>query len=140
MTHATGRHKNEAAFTRWFVENVEATGCEVQAFVGNKMQGSGITDRYVCHPRFRGWVEFKAGDRRTTTAQKLFMKRFLNRGDCCLVVRYRSKEVMECEDPDGNALGWLNLVPLYCLKTDALRGQTLLDELAKAWVLALERH
>lgn len=140
MTHATGRHKNEVAFTRWFVEQVEATGCEVQAFVGNKMQGAGVTDRYVCHPRFRGWVEFKAGDRRATTAQRLFMERFLKRGDACLVVRYRSKEVMECEDPRGHALGWLNLVPLYCLATARERGQRLLNELAKAWDLYREKE
>jgi len=140
VTRATKGRKSESSFSRWLCGQLEAAGAETQAFVGSATQGAGIPDRYVCHREFRGWLEMKKDDRRVTLAQRTFLRRFAKRGDVCLVVRYRGAEVMETEDAEGRSLGWLDLVPLYCLKTDRERGQRLLEELARARKRTETRH
>lgn len=128
----TGRKKNEAAFTRWFCDMVKAMGAVTLTMVGgNVRQQNGLPDRYVCHPKFRGWLEFKKDDSKLSSTQRLLTQRLRDRGDVCLVVRYRADEIMELEDLEGNAMGWTDLSPLYCLG-DRDCGLRLLEELEKA--------
>lgn len=132
MTKRTGRHQNEASFTRWFCGALEACGAETLTLGGgNVRQQSGLPDRYACHRAFRGWLEFKRGSNRVKTHQKILMNRLVDRGDVCLVVRYRQGEICEIEDPDGESLGWVDLTPLYCL-SEGDCGRRLVEELAKA--------
>lgn len=84
--------KNESAFTRWFCDILEKHNAKIIAFVGSTMQGAGITDRYICHNEFRGWVEFKKDKGKVSIAQRLFMQGLVDRGDTCGVVRYLSKD------------------------------------------------
>lgn len=90
--------KNESEFTRWFCDRLRAVNAEVVAFVGSTMQKSGVPDRYVCHTKFRGWLEMKRNNKRLRTNQRILMTRLNERGDVSLVVRYRDNEI-EIEDP-----------------------------------------
>ena len=125
--------KTESAFTKWFCKMLAAVGTEVVAFVGSKMQIAGICDRYVCHPKFRGWLEMKRNSNTVKAHQRLFMRNLVARGDTCMVVRYQSRsESVEFEDCEGHQLGWLSLRGLYAMNNDAERGKKLLEELGKA--------
>jgi len=102
--------KNESAFTRWFCDILTKHNAKVIAFVGSTMQRSGLPDRYICHNKFRGWVEFKKDKGKLTVGQRLFMQGLQDRGDNCGVVRYLSKErVIRFESIDGDFCGELDL-------------------------------
>jgi len=97
--------KNESAFTRWFCDILTKHNAKVVAFVGSTMQATGITDRYICHVMFRGWVEFKKDKGKLTVGQRLFMQGLQDRGDNCGVVRYWSAEnSITIENIDGDEL------------------------------------
>lgn len=126
----------ESAFTRWYCEMITTAGAETVAFVGSRMQRVGIADRYVCHPTFRGWVESKRGSNVLGLHQKLFMKRLVTKGDCCLVIRYHPRnDTVEFEDLDGNETGWLDLRTLRSCN-DVECGRVLLHAFAKAWKIS----
>jgi len=127
--------KNESTYTRWLCEQVEAFGAKTIAFVGNKMQQAGLPDRYICHPLFRGWTEMKLDDNGLTTLQRIFLEDMRERGDNCLVVRFRRSEIMEIENIEGNMLAWVNLTPLYATESK-LAGKLLLEHLYKALINA----
>lgn len=90
--------KSESEFNRWFCKQLEAVNAEVVAFVGSKMQRSGVPDRYVCHVKFRGWLEMKRNNKKLRTNQRILTTRLNERGDVCLVVRHREGRI-EIEDP-----------------------------------------
>jgi len=74
------------------------------------MQATGITDRYICHNKFRGWVEFKKDKGKLTVSQRLFMQGLQDRGDTCGVVRYLSKEgAIQFETIDGYSTSRIDL-------------------------------
>ena len=126
---------NECAFTRWFCSCLKAVNTEVVAMVGSMRQKAGLPDRYVCHTRFRGWLEFKLGDRRLTTTQHILMKRLLERGDTCLVVRYRKKGTIEIESLSRKILVYQDITVLHTLQRTidkAAVGRELLNLLTKA--------
>ena len=102
------KFKSESKFTRWFCDQLRAVNTEVIAFVGSKMQKSGVPDRYVCHKSFRGWLEMKRNDKKLRTNQRILMTRLNERYDVCLVVRYRDDRI-EIEDP---ATGKLLVEPM----------------------------
>ena len=106
--------KNESAFTRWFCDILTKHNAKVVAFVGSTMQATGITDRYICHNKFRGWVEFKKDKGKLSVGQRLFMQGLQDRGDNCGVVRYLSKEqTIQFETIDGDKLFVINLIEVY---------------------------
>ena len=97
--------KNESAFTRWFCDILTKHNAKIVAFVGSTMQATGITDRYICHNKFRGWVEFKKDKGKLSVGQRLFMQGLQDRGDTCGVVRYWSAEnSITIENIDGDEL------------------------------------
>ena len=108
------KFKNESAFTRFFCDTLTKHNAKVVAFVGSTMQATGITDRYICHNKFRGWVEFKKDKGKLSVGQRLFMQGLQDRGDTCGVVRYLSKEqTIQFETIDGDKLFVINLIEVY---------------------------
>ena len=106
--------KNESAFTRFFCDILTKHNAKVIAFVGSTMQATGITDRYICHNKFRGWVEFKKDKGKLSVGQRLFMQGLQDRGDNCGVVRYLSAEnCVRFESIDGERLFVINLIEVY---------------------------
>jgi len=102
--------KNESAFTRFFCDILTKHNAKVIAFVGSTMQATGITDRYICHNKFRGWVEFKKDKGKLSVGQRLFMQGLQDRGDTCGVVRYLSKErAIQFESIDGYSTSRIDL-------------------------------
>lgn len=110
-----GRRRNESAFTRWFCKMIERVNGVTFAFVGSTMQGSGIPDRYICHKKFRGWIEFKKDDYKLSKLQKLTLQSLHERGDVALVIRYRNDELMHIENYKGELLKWVDLRPMYAV-------------------------
>jgi len=126
-----GRKQNESAFTRWFCREIQRVNGVTLAIVASAMQRSGLPDRYVCHKKFRGWLEFKKDDGRLSTAQRITLNKLEANGDTCLVVRYRYNDMLEIETVNGRTLLVANLVPLY---TKSTPGTQLLEFLQQALV------
>ncbi len=107
------KFKNEGAFTRWFCKELEKVNAATVAFVGSSMQKASIPDRYVCHRYFRGWLEFKKDRGKVKPAQQVFMNRFTERGETCLVVRFLSESyTVVIETANGDLLCEESLDPL----------------------------
>ena len=131
-TEATVNFANESAYTRWFCERVEKMGSKVVAFVGNSYQKSGIPDRYISHPIFRGWIEFKRHNVQCKTNQRIFIKDALRVGDTALVVRLLKDYHTTVEDTHQTVYAYLDLKPVILMsKTEA--GRELLGFLANGW-------
>jgi len=125
------KFNNESAFTRWFCRQLEAASAETIPMVGSTMGKNGLPDRYVCHTRFRGWLEFKRDNGRLTTLQRLQMEKLSARGDTCLVVRIKNTSIL-IEDANGSTLQTLDFAVLP--KDSRGCGNTLLEELKRAVV------
>lgn len=85
------------------------------AMVGSSMQQAGLPDRYVCHKKFRGWIEFKKDDNKLSKLQYLTLESLVERGDTALVIRYRNDELMHIENYKGELLKWVDLRPMYAV-------------------------
>jgi len=125
--------KSESEFTRWFCKMVEARGAETIAFVGSKMQQSGLPDRYVAHSIFRGWIEFKRKTNDYTSLQYNFIRDMKAKCDVAMGCRITAKGVIIFEDEDQNPHHSLRALELEYLKTDKERGQMLLVNCSIAW-------
>jgi len=122
---------SESAFTRWFCERLTRVNAYCVPIVASGMQQSGLPDRYVCHHKFRGWLEFKKGDGRLSEAQRLTIKSLQERGDVAFVVRaYRGTWVF-AEDITGEVLAQVEYVKLLSL-ADPDCGLALVDFLISA--------
>ena len=124
--------KNESEFTRWFCSCVEAMGAKTVAFVGSKMQQNGISDRYISHLIFRGWVEFKRNKNECTTLQRDFLKDMIRVGDVGLVVRLIDNQDVSFEDVYENSMDKIGMKYLIELNSDKARGKYLLESLHDA--------
>ena len=124
----------ESAFTKWFCKLLESVNTKVLPIVGGQMQPAGIPDRYVCHSRFRGWLEFKRLDRRLELLQKKFAEDFNQRGDTVLIVRLAQNEMILYEDSEGKALVVRDRVTIEvkARHDKAAAGRMLLDDLVRA--------
>jgi len=87
--------------------------------VGGNMQTNSLPDRYVCHNKFRGWLEMKKDNGRLRTGQRILMEKLVERGDTVLLVRYRANNIMEIEDLNGNLLQYVDLRDVFCLSPGA---------------------
>lgn len=95
----------EAAFTRWFCGELKKVNAYVVALVGSQMQEAGLPDRYACHARWRGWLEFKRDSNPVTGKQRAVLKALSDRGAEALVVRYRNEgDTVSAEDAEGRTL------------------------------------
>ena len=101
----------ESKFTVWFCKQLKNIGAITLTFVGgNVKQQSSLPDRYICHSKFRGWVEFKAEKGKLMMGQKLMLKALDDRGDTAVVCRWRkTKNDILIEDYNGNLLDSLSL-------------------------------
>jgi hypothetical protein len=77
----------ESEFTRAWSRRCEDLGAMVIALVGSQMQQVGLPDRYVCHRRFRGWVEVKRDGGQLRAIQRINLEKIIARGDTATLVR-----------------------------------------------------
>lgn len=61
---------NENEWTRKICKELEQHNAIVFALVGSEMQTVGIPDRYICHSRWQGWLEFKGVNTVLSTIQR----------------------------------------------------------------------
>jgi len=53
---------------------------------GHAMQAAGWPDLYVCHWRWKGWIELKVGTRQATPLQRIKLRELSIRNErCCLL-------------------------------------------------------
>ena len=127
--------KNESEFTRWFCKCCEAMGAKTIAFVGSTMQQNGISDRYISHPLFRGWVEFKRNENKCTTLQRDFLKDMIRVGDVGLVVRLSDDNIC-FEDECGIVyFGCVINLRVFTNLCNKVCGELLLESLSDTWDL-----
>lgn len=99
-----GSH-NESPWTRKISDQLRGCAALVFAVVGGQRQESGWPDRHVLHPRWWGWLEFKADHTRVSTLQSIVIKRINDR--CpghAFVVRRQGSGPHNVEDAEGNCL------------------------------------
>ncbi len=60
----------ESAQTRALCHGLRECGALVKSHVGNRMQGSGWPDRWICHPMWQGHLEFKGEHGKLSTIQR----------------------------------------------------------------------
>jgi len=86
---------NEAGFTRKVCARLRARGALVFAVVGGPMQAPGWPDRYVAHPAWQGWLEFKTARGRLAPAQKIVLRALSERGAKAYVMRPSGPETWD---------------------------------------------
>ena len=112
-------------------------GAKPIAFVGSTMQENGICDRYICHPIFRGWVEFKRNHRKVEPLQHDFIRDMKSCKDVAMVCRLVDQgdvTTIYFENEIAFPFYSLELDDLFKLcENDAQRGKMLLEALHDAW-------
>ena len=89
MSKRTGRGMTESQFTKYFCDRLKKVNALVLVLSGgNNLQQSGLPDRYVCHTRFRGWIEFKKDQYALQEHQRAICEGLSERGDTVIVCRY----------------------------------------------------
>ena len=83
---------NESEFNRWWSRCLRAAGAKVVAIVGTGVQEPGLPDRYVCHRRWRGWIEGKKDGGKLSTAQVIFLREMTQRGENVVVCHLLSEK------------------------------------------------
>ena len=128
-----GRGWSESDFTQWMCKKLERVNAKTVAFVGSKMQGTGIPDRYICHRHLGGglWAEMKKDDRRVSDPQRRFLNGVFERGDTALVIRYRADQTVKVEHFDGTELGWHDLQSVVIMD-DVTAGHYIVNMLIDA--------
>jgi len=95
----------ECAWTRKMCRELERCNAVVFACVAHKMQAPGWPDRWVCHRRWRGWLEFKGDNTRLTALQRKRIRDLNDRQPgSAFVVRHPNR----IEDCDGNLIATFN--------------------------------
>ena len=90
--------KTESELTRELL-----TGCMVFSCVASRMQTSGWPDRYVSHPLWSGWLEFKAENGRLSALQREVLRRLRSHdAGQAFVARHETRTI---EDEAGATLG-----------------------------------
>lgn len=80
----------ECAMTRKLVDELRSRGARVFSCVGSGKQGSGWPDRYICHPTWTGWIEFKGPKTRFPPIQRNMIRDLNARSPrVAAVVRFR---------------------------------------------------
>lgn len=88
----------ESEWTRIICGQLKAMNAIVFAVVGGTMQEPGIPDRYICHTKWQGWLEFKGGKTKVAAKQRIWIRRHNERRPgSAFVVRYPGY----VEDGDG---------------------------------------
>ncbi len=88
LTDAGARPPRESPWTAKVGGEMKRLGALVFAVVGGDMQEPGWPDRYVAHPSYVGWLEFKGATTRVEKLQEIVMRRLKARGANCYVVRW----------------------------------------------------
>jgi len=77
----------ESALQTRVMRQLRARGALVFNVHGHGMQEPGWPDLYVAHVRWQGWVELKVEGRKLGTAQRIIIRRLVERGVNVSVVR-----------------------------------------------------
>lgn len=99
----------ECEWTRGIVKEMRACGAMVFACVAQKMQEPGWPDRFVCHPWWTGWIEFKGLKTPVSTKQRIVIRELnCRKPGLAVIARYpgiiegtdysftTGKELLEC--------------------------------------------
>ena len=126
--------KNERMFTRWFCRMVTARGAKTIAIVGSMRQESGISDRYIAHSKFRGWIEFKHKWNCCSPLQRLFLGDMKAKHDVAMCSRFLpSLGRVTFEDELNDIYHQFDIIEMEYLSSDKDRGKALLDHCTLAW-------
>lgn len=90
----------ETTWTRGICNEMKSMNALVFAIVGGEMQEPGWPDRYICHRRWHGHIEFKGPRTKVTTKQRLIIRRLRERGANACIVRHPNR----IEDEEGKLL------------------------------------
>ena len=81
----------ESAFTAKICKTLESQGAVILALVGGFRQTRGIPDRFVAHPKWSGFLEFKGAATRLELHQKILIEKLVKRGVNCQIYRYPNR-------------------------------------------------
>lgn len=103
---------------------------------GNAMEGAGYPDRFIAHPKWRGWIEEKVNRRPLTDIQRVTISDMLRRHEPAIVVRLwdsGNEHRIDFEYEDGQQRMQLATMPIegWAVKGTA-RGIHLLEKLNEA--------
>ena len=119
---------SEATFTKYFCKRIEAINGLVFSVVGSSMQQAGWPDRYICHPKWRGWVEFKATKGQLRKLQRKRLQDLYIRGANALVCKVCDIDnSFDLLHVDGRQLLHVDFVPVLSDKVAA--GKLFLNSL-----------
>lgn len=97
----------ECAWTRRTCEALTRLGCKVRAIVATRRQQPGWPDRWLCHERWHGHLEFKGVETKLTTLQRIVIREInLRQPGTAFVVRRAGPDADAgyIEDHDENEL------------------------------------
>ena len=83
----------ESDWANRYSEMLKKGGAVVFKIVGSEMQESGWPDRWICHRRWKGWLENKMGSRQATALQARKLKDLRERGEAAFVLRLIEDEI-----------------------------------------------
>jgi len=63
--------KSESDFTKWYCQRLERVNTLILPMVAGAMSVAGVPDRYICHRKFRGWLEIKSDIGKTGTSGRV---------------------------------------------------------------------
>ena len=115
------RRWRECNFTRFFCRSIERCNGMTHAVVGNSMAKAGWPDRYIAHPRWRGWIEFKLGSKPLSDIQRSVCHGLHKRGVKVYVgiVRSGQSDFFELRHVNGKTLASIDLLPLIGREQEA---------------------
>ena len=87
----------ECKKTRDLCNELKKLNAVVLAIVAHTKQEPGWPDRYICHTRWHGWIEFKDVHTRLAPLQRIRIRELRKRGDNAWVVRFPDR----IEDHEG---------------------------------------
>jgi len=97
----------EIAFTHKVCKYLEdVQGAYVVPFVGHIMGMPGMPDRFIAHPKWSGWLEFKGKHTKLEDIQKIRIKALKLRGVQAWVIRDDGDGNCKVEDTDGGRVDY----------------------------------
>ncbi len=98
----------ESNFTKEVCHILKSQGAMIVSLVGGRLQRPGLPDRYVTHPQWQGFLEFKVGRNRCTVLQKQVLRELNAHGSNALVVHggilWKDSKELTVQDENGLVL------------------------------------
>ena len=103
----------ETKWTRDICQEIKGLNGLVFAIVASERQEPGWPDRFICHRRWNGHIEFKGRKTPIGGKQKLILRRLRERGANACITRYPDR----IETPDGELIARFDGTGRGLLKT-----------------------